>query len=45
MMFLQVYTQLKDKESILNYQTSLHPQSDDYFYAEQAIRTNTKWKN
>lgn len=42
---IDVYTQLKDKESILNYQTSLHPQSDDYFYAEQAIRTNTKWKN
>ncbi|XP_077290003.1 vacuolar protein sorting 16B [Arctopsyche grandis] len=36
----------KDRQALTQYKMALHPQSDEYFYAENALRASTiKWKN
>lgn len=36
---INTYVQDKDREALLNYKKKLSPQSEDYFYVENALRS------
>lgn len=36
---LQVYLLQRDRLGLVSYKANLHPQSEDYFYAEQVLRS------
>lgn len=42
---IDVYVSQRDRQALVSYKATLHPQSEDYFYAENALRTPVKWKN
>lgn len=43
---IDVYMSQRDRLSILKYRANLEPQSEDFIFAEQALKTPTiKWKN
>ncbi|KAK9498324.1 hypothetical protein O3M35_002982 [Rhynocoris fuscipes] len=43
---IDAYLLQRDRLGLVSYKANLHPQSEDYFYAEQVLRLpNTKWKN
>uniref|UniRef100_A0A1B6DLI8 Vps16 C-terminal domain-containing protein n=3 Tax=Clastoptera arizonana TaxID=38151 RepID=A0A1B6DLI8_9HEMI len=43
---IDVYVSQRDRQSLVSYKSSLHPQSEEYFYAENALRSPAiKWRN
>lgn len=43
---VNVFISKRDRQALISYKANLHPQSEDYFYAENALRVSTtKWKN
>ncbi|PNF42419.1 hypothetical protein B7P43_G10953 [Cryptotermes secundus] len=43
---INVFVAKRDRRSLISYKANLHPQSEDYFYAENCLRVSTtKWKN
>jgi hypothetical protein len=35
---LQVFVAKRDRQALISYKANLHPQSEDYFYAENSLR-------
>ncbi|XP_021924873.1 spermatogenesis-defective protein 39 homolog isoform X2 [Zootermopsis nevadensis] len=43
---VNVFVAKRDRQALISYKANLHPQSEDYFYAENSLRVSTtKWKN
>ncbi|XP_012263968.2 spermatogenesis-defective protein 39 homolog [Athalia rosae] len=43
---IDVFVLQRDRAALMDYKSSLHSQSEQYFYAENALRvSSTKWKN
>lgn len=43
---VDVFVAKRDRQALMSYKAHLCPQSEDYFYAESALRvSSTKWKN
>ncbi|XP_049954538.1 spermatogenesis-defective protein 39 homolog [Schistocerca serialis cubense] len=43
---IDIFTEQRDRQSLISYKAILDPQSDDYSYAEGALQSSTiKWKN
>ena len=40
---LQVFVAKRDRQSLISYTTTLHPQSEDYLYAEYAVRVSVRF--
>jgi hypothetical protein len=40
---LQVFVAKRDRQALTSYIATLHPQSEDYFYAENAVRVSVRF--
>jgi ABC-type uncharacterized transport system auxiliary subunit len=39
---LQVFVAKRDRQALISYKAKLHPQSEEYFYAENCLRVSVK---
>jgi hypothetical protein len=40
---LQVFVSKRDRQALISYIATLHPQSEDYLYAEYALRVSVRY--
>jgi hypothetical protein len=39
---LQVFVAKRDRQALISYKANLHPQSEDYFYAENSLHVSVR---
>jgi ABC-type uncharacterized transport system auxiliary subunit len=39
---LQVFVAKQDRQALISYKANLHPQSEEYFYAENCLRVSVR---